>query len=231
MLNGSGSVSFSQGGVKVLSSSGVALYCDDTIKALEAKHPYKSPISMSSNTFSEPPLVAEINSVFGCIKLFPKGKGIRVYKFILVYVASIKWVIELPFNACLLSNTRKVKESLNVTFDETPSPSKTSPLVDDDLDEEETIKFTEKKNLENDIEDETFETDEIVGTLRAFDKELMSSFNSTIMYHTSSRMSIELLIPRASGPDIGKCDSECSMSRPGSGGEEAADYDVYHVDY
>ncbi|GKA22540.1 retrovirus-related pol polyprotein from transposon TNT 1-94 [Tanacetum coccineum] len=32
-------------------------------------------------------------------------------------------------------HTRKVEESLNVTFDETPSPSKTSPLVDDDLDE------------------------------------------------------------------------------------------------
>ncbi|GKF99606.1 retrovirus-related pol polyprotein from transposon TNT 1-94, partial [Tanacetum coccineum] len=39
------------------------------------------------------------------------------------------------------------------TFDETPPPSKTSPLVDDDLDEEEAIKVTKKKNLENDIED------------------------------------------------------------------------------
>ncbi|GKF22335.1 hypothetical protein Tco_0074657, partial [Tanacetum coccineum] len=29
--------------VKVLSSSGVAPYCNDTIKALEAKHPYKTP--------------------------------------------------------------------------------------------------------------------------------------------------------------------------------------------
>ncbi|GJQ89623.1 copia protein [Tanacetum coccineum] len=45
-------------------------------------------------------------------------------------------------------HTRKVEESLNVTFDETPPPSKTSPLVDDDLDEEEAIKVTEKKNLE-----------------------------------------------------------------------------------
>ncbi|GJR55347.1 retrovirus-related pol polyprotein from transposon TNT 1-94 [Tanacetum coccineum] len=56
----------------------------------------------------------------------------------------------------------KIKESLNVTFDETPPPYKTSPLVDDDLDEEETIKVTEKKNLENDIEDETLEIDEVV---------------------------------------------------------------------
>ncbi|GJX72971.1 retrovirus-related pol polyprotein from transposon TNT 1-94 [Tanacetum coccineum] len=59
-------------------------------------------------------------------------------------------------------HTRKIKESLNVTFDETPPPFKTSPLVDDDLDEEEAVKVTEKKNLENDNEDETLEIDEIV---------------------------------------------------------------------
>ncbi|GJX17824.1 retrovirus-related pol polyprotein from transposon TNT 1-94 [Tanacetum coccineum] len=53
-------------------------------------------------------------------------------------------------------------KSLNVTFDETPPPSKTSPLVNDDLDEKEEIKVTEKKNLKNDIEDETLEIDEIV---------------------------------------------------------------------
>ncbi|GJX05529.1 hypothetical protein Tco_0191445 [Tanacetum coccineum] len=62
----------------------------------------------------------------------------------------------------LNKHTRKVEESLNVTFDETPPPSKTSPLVNDDLDEEEAIKVTEKKNLENDIMDETLEVDEIV---------------------------------------------------------------------
>ncbi|GJS93033.1 retrovirus-related pol polyprotein from transposon TNT 1-94 [Tanacetum coccineum] len=61
-----------------------------------------------------------------------------------------------------MSRTMKVKESLNVTFDETPPPSKTSPLVDDDLDEEEAIKVTEKKNLESDIVDETLEIDKIV---------------------------------------------------------------------
>ncbi|GJS82260.1 retrovirus-related pol polyprotein from transposon TNT 1-94 [Tanacetum coccineum] len=62
----------------------------------------------------------------------------------------------------LNKHTRKVEESLNVTFDETPSPSKTSPFVDDDLDEEEAIKVTKNKNLENDIVDETLEIDEIV---------------------------------------------------------------------
>ncbi|GJV45828.1 retrovirus-related pol polyprotein from transposon TNT 1-94 [Tanacetum coccineum] len=62
----------------------------------------------------------------------------------------------------LNKHTRKVEESLNVTFDDTPLPSKTSPLVDDDLDEQEAIEVTEKKNLENDIEDETLEINEIV---------------------------------------------------------------------
>nr|GEX27029.1 hypothetical protein [Tanacetum cinerariifolium]GEX46085.1 hypothetical protein [Tanacetum cinerariifolium] len=62
--------------------------------------------------------------------------------------------------------TRKIVKPtsslLNVTFDKTPPPSKTPPLVDDDLYEEEPIKVTENKNLENDIEDETLEIEEIV---------------------------------------------------------------------
>nr|GEU61877.1 retrovirus-related Pol polyprotein from transposon TNT 1-94 [Tanacetum cinerariifolium] len=41
----------------------------------------------------------------------------------------------------LNKHTMKIEESLNVTFDETPPPSKTSPLVDDDLEEEEAIKI------------------------------------------------------------------------------------------
>nr|GEW84539.1 zf-CCHC domain-containing protein/UBN2 domain-containing protein [Tanacetum cinerariifolium] len=53
-------------------------------------------------------------------------------------------------------------ESLNATFNETPPSSKTSPLMDDDLDEEEATKVAEKKVVENDIEDESLEVDEIV---------------------------------------------------------------------
>nr|GEV89022.1 retrovirus-related Pol polyprotein from transposon TNT 1-94 [Tanacetum cinerariifolium] len=59
-------------------------------------------------------------------------------------------------------HTKKLKESLNITFDETPPPSKRSPLVDDDVDKEHAIKVIEKKNLENNILDETLEIDEIV---------------------------------------------------------------------
>ncbi|GKA71483.1 retrovirus-related pol polyprotein from transposon TNT 1-94 [Tanacetum coccineum] len=43
----------------------------------------------------------------------------------------------------LNKHTIKIEESLNVTFNETPPPSKTSPLADDDLDEVEAIKSEE----------------------------------------------------------------------------------------
>nr|GEV54965.1 retrovirus-related Pol polyprotein from transposon TNT 1-94 [Tanacetum cinerariifolium] len=93
-----------------------------------------------------------LNTKYYLTKLDPKSyKG-----FFLGYSQNSKAYIILN------KHTRKVKESLNVTFDETPPPSKTSPLVDDELDEEEAIKVTKKKNLENDTEDETLEIDEIV---------------------------------------------------------------------
>lgn len=59
--------------VKALCSSGVAPYNDDTMKALEAKHPFKSPPTMPSNGFSESPLSTGIDTVLGCVKSFPKG--------------------------------------------------------------------------------------------------------------------------------------------------------------
>ncbi|GJS23835.1 retrovirus-related pol polyprotein from transposon TNT 1-94 [Tanacetum coccineum] len=62
----------------------------------------------------------------------------------------------------LNKHTRKVKESLNVTFDESSPLPKTSPLVDDDLVKEEAIEVSEKKPLGNDIEDKTLEIDKIV---------------------------------------------------------------------
>nr|GEU90815.1 retrotransposon protein [Tanacetum cinerariifolium] len=75
-----------------------------------------------------------------------------------------KFSVTLSEHDSEISKDGKVigRESLNVTFDETPLPSKTSTLVDDDLDEEEAVKVTKKKNLENDIEDETLKIDNIV---------------------------------------------------------------------
>ena len=51
----------------------------------------------------------------------------------------------------LNKETLRVEESLNVTFDESPPPSKTSPLVDDDLVESQVVN---QIYLENDKEDE-----------------------------------------------------------------------------
>ncbi|GJW94164.1 retrovirus-related pol polyprotein from transposon TNT 1-94 [Tanacetum coccineum] len=55
-----------------------------------------------------------------------------------------------------------VEESLNVTFDETPPPSKTSPLEDDDLVEEEAIEVSKTRPLENNLEDNSLENNEII---------------------------------------------------------------------
>ncbi|GJV22306.1 retrovirus-related pol polyprotein from transposon TNT 1-94 [Tanacetum coccineum] len=56
----------------------------------------------------------------------------------------------------------KVEESLNVTFDETPPPPKTSPLEDDDLVEEEAIEVNKTKSLGNDLEDKSLENNKII---------------------------------------------------------------------
>nr|GEU78321.1 copia protein [Tanacetum cinerariifolium] len=56
----------------------------------------------------------------------------------------------------------KVKHSLNVTFDETLPPSKTSPLEDDDLVEEEAIEVSKTRPLGNNLEDNCFKNNEII---------------------------------------------------------------------
>ncbi|GJW56066.1 retrovirus-related pol polyprotein from transposon TNT 1-94 [Tanacetum coccineum] len=53
----------------------------------------------------------------------------------------------------------KVKESLNVTFDESPPPTKLSPLVDDDVGEEEAIENNTKVVNSSNEEDESIEVD------------------------------------------------------------------------
>ncbi|GJV18223.1 retrovirus-related pol polyprotein from transposon TNT 1-94 [Tanacetum coccineum] len=62
----------------------------------------------------------------------------------------------------LNKHTMKVKESLNVTFNESPPPTKLSPLVDDDVGEEEAIRKNTKIVNINNEEDESIEVDEIV---------------------------------------------------------------------
>ncbi|GJU97930.1 retrovirus-related pol polyprotein from transposon TNT 1-94 [Tanacetum coccineum] len=62
----------------------------------------------------------------------------------------------------LNKHTMKVEESLNMTFDETPPPSKTSPLEDDDLVEEEAIEVSKTRPLGNNLEDKSLENNEII---------------------------------------------------------------------
>nr|GEV61591.1 retrovirus-related Pol polyprotein from transposon TNT 1-94 [Tanacetum cinerariifolium] len=62
----------------------------------------------------------------------------------------------------LNKQTMKVEESLNVTFDETPSPPKTSLLEDDDLVEEEAIEVSKTRTLGNDVEDKSLKDNEII---------------------------------------------------------------------
>ncbi|GKE77342.1 retrovirus-related pol polyprotein from transposon TNT 1-94 [Tanacetum coccineum] len=56
----------------------------------------------------------------------------------------------------------KVEESLNVTFNESPPPTKLSPLVDDDVGEEEAIEDNTKVVNNNNEEGESIEVDEVV---------------------------------------------------------------------
>ncbi|GJW37012.1 hypothetical protein Tco_0059932 [Tanacetum coccineum] len=56
----------------------------------------------------------------------------------------------------------KVKQSLNVTFDESPPPTKLSPLVDDDVGEEEATKKNTRVVNNNNEEDESIEVDKVV---------------------------------------------------------------------
>ncbi|GKC22649.1 hypothetical protein Tco_1024799 [Tanacetum coccineum] len=56
----------------------------------------------------------------------------------------------------------KVEESLNVTFDESSPPTKLSPLVNDDVGEEEAIRNNTKVVNNNNEEDESIEVDEVV---------------------------------------------------------------------
>ncbi|GKE30830.1 retrovirus-related pol polyprotein from transposon TNT 1-94, partial [Tanacetum coccineum] len=62
----------------------------------------------------------------------------------------------------LNKHTMKVKESINVIFDESPPPNKLSPLVDDDVGEEEAIRKNNKIVNINNEEDESIEVYEIV---------------------------------------------------------------------
>nr|GEU44263.1 hypothetical protein [Tanacetum cinerariifolium] len=105
------------------------------------------------------------------------------------------------------------RESLNVTFDETPPPSKISPLVDDDLDEEEAIRATEKKNLENVVEDETLEIDEIVNIKESRNHPLENVIGN-LNQRTLSFINEEVYVAQPLGfIDFEKLDHVCKLKK------------------
>ncbi|GJS60589.1 zf-CCHC domain-containing protein [Tanacetum coccineum] len=55
-----------------------------------------------------------------------------------------------------------IEESLNVTFDKSPPPTKLSPLVDDDVGQEEAIRNNTKLVNNSNEEDESIEVDEVI---------------------------------------------------------------------
>nr|GEX08844.1 hypothetical protein [Tanacetum cinerariifolium] len=62
----------------------------------------------------------------------------------------------------LNKHTMKVEESINVTFNRSHTPTKLSPLVDNDVGEEEAIRKNTKIVNTNNEEDESIEVDKIV---------------------------------------------------------------------
>ncbi|GKD86240.1 hypothetical protein Tco_1357394 [Tanacetum coccineum] len=87
----------------------------------------------------------------------------------------------------------KVEESLNMTFDESPPPTKLSPLVDDDVGEEEAIRKNTKIVNTNNEEDESMEVEEIVNIKESknhpLDQVIGNLNQSTLRSHAQNHIS------------------------------------------
>ncbi|GJU58698.1 hypothetical protein Tco_1236464 [Tanacetum coccineum] len=97
----------------------------------------------------------------------------------------------------------KVKESLNVTFDESPSPTKLSPLVDDDVDEEEAIRNNTKVVNNNNEDDKSIEVDKVVNTKKSknhpsdqYIKEMLKKFGLEDSKPTKMPISMEIKLTK-----------------------------------
>ncbi|GJR81747.1 copia protein [Tanacetum coccineum] len=103
----------------------------------------------------------------------------------------------------LNKHTIKVKESLNVTFDESPPPTKLSPLVDDDVGEEEAIRKNTKIVNTNSEYDESIEVDEIINIkesknhpLDQYIKKMLKKFGLEDSKPTKTLMSMEIKLTK-----------------------------------
>ncbi|GJS08812.1 hypothetical protein Tco_0365608 [Tanacetum coccineum] len=97
----------------------------------------------------------------------------------------------------------KVKESLNVTFNESPPLTKLSPLVDDDVGEEEAIKKNTRVVNNNNKDDESIEVDEVVNIkesknhpLDQYIKEMLKKFRLEDSKPTKTPMSTEIKLTK-----------------------------------
>ncbi|GKA74875.1 zf-CCHC domain-containing protein, partial [Tanacetum coccineum] len=99
-----------------------------------------------------------ITKVVGYIQSVTYGRNAICWKKFTI------WHIIRQSKAYMILNkhTMKVEESLIVTFDETPPPSKTSPLEDDDLVEEEAIEVSKTRPLGNNLKNKSLEDNEII---------------------------------------------------------------------
>ncbi|GJY71411.1 hypothetical protein Tco_0475114 [Tanacetum coccineum] len=103
----------------------------------------------------------------------------------------------------------KVEESLNVTFNESPPPTKLSPLVDDDVGEEEAIRNnTTLVNNNNNDEDKSIEVDEVVNIkesknhpLDQYIKEMLKKFGLEDSKPTKTPMSTEINLTKDNEAD------------------------------
>ncbi|GKA72016.1 hypothetical protein Tco_0778232 [Tanacetum coccineum] len=95
------------------------------------------------------------------LKIINKNKILKTKRDILE-----KEILELNEKIEKLERSKEIEialiESLNVTFDESPPPTKLSPLVDDDVGEEEAIRKNTKIVNTNNEDDESIEVDEII---------------------------------------------------------------------
>ncbi|GKB60351.1 hypothetical protein Tco_0916537 [Tanacetum coccineum] len=82
----------------------------------------------------------------------------------------------------------KVEESLNVTFNESPPPTKLSPLVDDDVGKEEAIKRNVNVDNKN-IEDKSIEVDQYIN-------EMLKKFGLEESKPTKTPMSTEIKLTK-----------------------------------
>ncbi|GJU00004.1 retrovirus-related pol polyprotein from transposon TNT 1-94 [Tanacetum coccineum] len=102
-------------------------------------------------------------------------------------IDNVKHVDNLGFN--LLSIGQICDNKCRVTFSKRDSEiTKDGKVIDDDLDEEEAIKVTEKKNLENDIVDETLEIDEIVNIKKSRNHPLENLDENGVVSRNKARL-------------------------------------------